>query len=187
MSVTEWETSCKNAWFNRPLNLMIISIYFTRTSTDASGVIIEKSKKIRRSWCDCITVICLAIVKWKCFIAMWIDCKYRIFTCVAAMELNDKIDVPVLLESLMAIYLQLVSLTIEVTLNHWSGMVNISCVLMPNIFNQNRGGIRFQFDFVEILIETEIKISIPIVPIVLLVVNDYAKFLRVFGCLQHRL
>ena len=39
-----------------------------------------------------------------------------------------------------------------------------------------------QFDFVEILIETEIKISIPIVPKVLLVVNDYAESLRVLGC-----
>ena len=72
------------------------------------------------------------------------------------MELINQIDVPVFNESVMAIYLQLVRLTIVVTMNHWSGMVYIFSVFMPNIFHKNGGCILLICDFVDILNETGI-------------------------------
>ena len=84
---------------------------------------------------------------------------------------------------MMTINLQLVVLIIIVTLNHYSCMVSIFSVLMPNIFYDESGCIWLLFDFFEIFIEINIIVSVPLMLVVLLIVNYYAQSFRVFGCL----
>ena len=70
---------------------------------------------------------------------MGIGCEYRVFTCVTAMKLINQTDVPTLFKTLMAVELQLVGFPVKVTLNHCSGMVDISGVFMPNMLHEERG------------------------------------------------
>ena len=81
---------------------------------------------------------------------------------------------------MMAINLQLVVLPVVVTLNHYSCMVSIFSVLMPNIFYDKIGCIWFINDFFDILININIIVSVPLMPIVLLIVNYYVESFRVF-------
>ena len=93
---------------------------------------------------------------------MRIKCEHGVFTSVAAVELIDKTDVPVCFEAMMTIKLQLVVLTVVVTLNHYSCMVNVFSVLMPNIFYDKSGCIWLLCDFLEILIELNIVVIVPL-------------------------
>ena len=54
-----------------------------------------------------------------------IDCDYRFISCITAVQHLDRLNVPVGLHSHMTIKLQLISLSVVVTLDHYSGVVDI--------------------------------------------------------------
>ena len=62
-------------------------------------------------------------------------CEHRLLTSITLVEHHNILNVPVFQKRCVTIYLQLVSLTIVMSLVHLSGMVYILGIFMPYIFN----------------------------------------------------
>ena len=71
-----------------------------------------------------------------------ISCDHRHLTSIAAVEHSDQRGVPVCGKSVVTIELQLVCLVVVVLLNHVSGVVNVSGVLMPHVLHHKGRWVR---------------------------------------------
>ena len=122
------------------------------------GILPECPPSEHRSWCNKNFIFTLIIIRVSCFKTVWVYCEHGVFTSITAVQLINHTYVPILSETHMAVNLQLICLAVIVTLNHCSRMVNVPCVLMPNIFHNKDGCIRLLFDFFDIIIQLIIQI-----------------------------
>ena len=106
------------------------------------GIFSKRYPSERWSWCIKKLVLIeskIILIQIGSFKAVRVDCNNRVFSSVTTMQLIYQTNVPVLSEAMMAIELQLIGLTFVVPLYHCSGVVDVSCVLMPGIFHKNYG------------------------------------------------
>ena len=158
MTMTETKVRTIKTCFKRPLNLISISMDFVRTGNMHPGVIPETPPSKHRRWCVINFVFTLIIVNVRCFKTVWVYCEHGVFTSITAVQLINHTYVPILSKTHMAVKLQLICLAVIVTVYHCSRMVNVSCVLMPNIFHKKEGCIRLLSDFFDIIIQFFIQI-----------------------------
>ena len=88
---------------------------------------------------------------------------------------------------MVTIELQLISFAVVVTLIHKAGDVNITSFLMPYIFQKYRWRVFLLSHFINILLEVFLKPLVLFIPKVILVVDNYAKPIRVSGLLNEGL
>ena len=79
---------------------------------------------------------------------------------------------------MVTIELQLVSLTIIVTLDHLTGVVYIFGIYMPYVLHEDSRWVRQLAHIENIPIQVSIQLLIPLLPIVPLIEYYYAKSLR---------
>ena len=136
MTMAEAKVSRKGECFKRPSDLVEIFPYLawlfgipTRVNEliDKLGIVIQPL--------FCIINFAIFIHKIFWFIAWCIGCNDWVLTCIATVELFDTLDIPVLLESMVAIYLHLVRFVLEMTLTHKSWVVNIQGVFNIDSFH----------------------------------------------------
>ena len=96
----------------------------------------------------------LAICIKKITYCIWrsISCNDRVLARIAALELLDTFRIPVFRESVVTIYLQLVSFVLVITLNHLSDVVDIQGIFNINSFYDDRGRIWLLQNFINVLI-----------------------------------
>ena len=94
------------------------------------------------------------------------------------MKHLDTFGVPVFHETMMTVKLHLICLTIVMPLVHISSIVNILCILVPGIFYEDRGCVWWFLHFTNIFNKFIFKLFVPIVPEVHLIIDNYAKALR---------
>ena len=162
--MTEIKVRAINSCFEWPRNLKMIIINCSRTRSMHFCVRSKFQPSDRWGWADWKFFCTFTFDYIKLFKVMWIDSEYWVFASVTAVELFYQIDIPVFLETMMTVELQLVGLPVVVTLNHRSGMVYISSVFMPDIFYDNVGFIRLLCDFLYIFIKLIIETRIPLMP-----------------------
>ena len=100
------------------------------------------------------------------------------------MKHFDESGVPAFVRSMVTIKLELVGLIFVVALNHQSGVVNIFCVMMRYVLNDNARRVWQLCSFDEIIIQVTITLFVILVQKVLLVENNYVKTSRISGLID---
>ena len=131
--MTEIKVRTVKSCFKWPRYLKMISVNCTGSGNMHFCVKSKLYPSERRSRSDYKLLLTYTVDYFTLLKTMRVDCEHRVFSSITAMKLFNKTNVPVLLETMMAIELQLVSFAVVMTLNHCSGVVHVSCIFMPNI------------------------------------------------------
>ena len=102
------------------------------------------------------------------------------------MEHLNTFSIPVFYKSMMTIELHLISFTVVVSLVQNSGAVNILGVPNLYILDKKRGWVWSFFNFFYVIKEFFILLSVPLMPVVLLIEGNYAKSFRIFCLFYNR-
>ena len=108
-------------------------------------------------------------------------CEHRLLSGLTLMEHHNILNVPVFQKRGVTIYLQLVSLTIVMSLVHLSGMVYILGIFMPYIFNKDSRFVWLLRYFIDKIFEVFCLFIVCFVIEIILIKDDNAKSLRIRG------
>ena len=136
MPVTKIKVPRNDCYLKRSVKLISIIIYGSPTvDWHAATIELKPSHCVNKIEVNIQLTIAIRVV--FIFERRRIDCEYRFFARITAVEQLNSQGIPILCKYMVTIELQLVSLAIIVPLDHFTGIVDIFGVHMPYILHED--------------------------------------------------